>query len=164
MALFVDPRCGGKRELLAAAAGKAQTVMLTTSQDGIRQISKHMSGRGAFAGLLIAAADDASSIEIGSTRLTIPGLYAYENELRGIGGALAQGGFVRLLGRGGNRPNDDILAAMLCRLTGVEVICSEMPAHLDEIWTASGAHHHGATGRSCRAAQRTTPPAASCPD
>lgn len=158
MVLFVDPRCAEKRKLLAVSPDRVQTVMLTTQRDGIRQISLHMESRRPPAYALIAASEDASCIEIGLTRLTIPGLYAYETALRRIGSALAPGAVIQLLGRGRNRANDDILTAMLSKMTGVEVISSEVPAHLDEIWTASRRRSRDPIGCTT---EGSTPPAAS---
>jgi hypothetical protein len=133
--LFLDGRSGDIPAVIAGCAGRLRIVLLDAHTDGIRQIAHHLNERHAVDEVLISTADETGCLSLGSTRVTVANLYAYEDELRRVGSALAQTGVIRLLGRGMRTDRSEgALLVMLSRLTGAEVAASRMPAHELSNW------------------------------
>jgi Domain of unknown function (DUF4347) len=133
--LFLDGRSGNVPAVIAGAAGRLRIVLLDAHTDGIAQMVHHLHERHAIHDLLISTADETGCLSLGNSCLTVANLYAYEDELRRIGSALAPTGRIRLLGRGTRTGRSEgALLVMLSRLTGATVEASPLPAHDEASW------------------------------
>ena len=127
--LFLDGRMDELPRIIAGAAGRLTIVLLDANSDGIAQMAHHLRGSSGIDTVMIATCDEAASLSLGSANVTVGNLYAYEDELRRIGAALAPGGRVRLLGRGlRSDRSDQPLLIMLSRLMEATVEASPEPA------------------------------------
>ena len=108
--------------VIADAAGKLRVVPLDRDCDGIAQVAHHLRERRSIDLLMIAVADERGCLSLGSSRLTVGNLYAYEDNLRRIGAALSPAGRIQILGRNGRIDScDRPLLIMLSRLAGATV-------------------------------------------
>lgn len=135
--LFLDGRSRNVADMIAGAAGRLHIVLLDAHRDGVSQIVHHLHRRLLIDDLLIAAADEEGCLSLGNARLTVANLYAYEEELRLIGAALAPSGRLRLLGRGLREDRgESALLVMLSRMMGVAVEACRVPVEDLTSWTA----------------------------
>ena len=142
--LFLDGRTADLTAIITAAAGRLTIVLLDAHSDGVSQVAHHLRGHAGLDAVLIATVDEAGCLSLGSACLTVGNLYAYEDELRRIGGALSPVGRVRMLGRGPRSDGSDKpLMIMLSRLMGATAEACPEPASAirwekDGPWEADG--------------------------
>ncbi|WP_459743236.1 DUF4347 domain-containing protein, partial [Pseudomonas sp. 3A(2025)] len=124
--VFIDSRVAGYQTLIVGFSADTEWHLLDTSQDGVKQIQRLLSGHADLDSVQVISHGSIGTLYLGSTVLNGENLAQYQTQLQAIGASLSASGDILLYGCDVAQGDAGIsFVDALAKITGADVAASD---------------------------------------